>query len=47
MLLEVHQCVIFEVPLAPLTMVSNHSENLFGFASHIMNVVRPKIVAVQ
>ncbi len=47
MLPKMHQCVLAEVPLALLTMVSNPQEHFLGLASHVINVVRPKIVAVQ
>jgi len=47
MLAEVHQCILFEVPLACLSLVLNRSEHLLGFSSHVANIVRPKIVPVQ
>ncbi len=47
MLAEVHQCVLFKVPLTRLSLVLDRSGHLLCFSSHVTNVVGPKIVPVQ
>ncbi len=46
-LAKVHQCILLEVPLELLALVLNRAEHVLGIASHVTNVVRPKIVPVQ
>jgi hypothetical protein len=43
----VRQCVLFEVPHSRLSLVLDRSKHLLCFASHVTNVVGPKIVPEQ